>query len=366
MVTTPDDWRILIPVSRALARYPRIGLAVKAALAAALAWTAVALIPGSTDYPYYAPLGAVIAVSTTVAGSLRESVQGVVAIVLGAGIARAVDLVFPTNLATIAVVVLIGVLVGGWSRLGAMASWVPIAGLFVLIIGNNDPFDYVIAYGGFTMLGAGIGIGVNLAFPPLPLTPAEATLDRLRDTLADQLRDLADGLRQQEPLSGDEWDRRRWSIEPVSAEMRTTIQHAADARRGNRLAKRYRNKADLQYQQARALERLSFLVEDLTLLVAESEHDGNQRVALGPSLREPAAQVIERTAEVLRSVEGPAAGHDQLAAADQALHDLVDAVRHTRNTSEEDLFVAGSIVVSLRRCLGAVVPADLADTIPSG
>lgn len=326
----------------------------------------MAVIPGTTEYPYYAPLGAVIAVSTTVAGSVRESVQGVVAIVLGAGVARAVDMVFPTNLVTISVVVLVGVLVGGWNRLGAMASWVPIAGLFVLIIGNTDPLDYVIAYGGFTMLGALIGIALNLAFPPLPLTPAEATLTRLRDTLADQLCDLADGLRQQQPLTGDEWDKRRWAIEPVSAEMRTTIQHAADARRGNHIARRYRNKADLQYQQARALERLSFLVEDLTLLVAETEHSANERVALGPSLRNPAAAVIERLADVLRSVDGPAAGRHELAAADEALHDLVLVLRETRDTSEEDLFVAGSIVVSLRRCLGAVVPADLVGTVPSG
>lgn len=36
-MSVPDDWRILAPVSRLLARYQRIGLAVKAALAAGLA-----------------------------------------------------------------------------------------------------------------------------------------------------------------------------------------------------------------------------------------------------------------------------------------------------------------------------------------
>lgn len=366
MATPPHQWRALAPVRRLLAHHPRIGLAVKAALAAALAWAAVALLPGQTEYPYYAPLGAVIAVSTTVAGSVRESVQGLLAILLGVAIARGVDAIFPTNLVTLAVVVFIGILVGGWNRLGTMASWVPISALFVLIIGNTDPLDYIVAYGGFTMLGAGIGVALNLAFPPLPLTPARATLDRLRDALADQLADLADGLRQDRAPTGEEWEQRRWSIEPISAEMRTTIQHAAEARRGNRRARRFRDVADLQYQQARALERLTFLVEDLTVLVAESERADNDRLALGTSLRAPSARVIDRMVDVLRSVDGAAAGQDEARAADEALRDLTAAVRQARTTSEDDVFVAGSIVVSLRRCLGAVVPAELSETIPSG
>ncbi|HET7325973.1 MAG TPA: aromatic acid exporter family protein [Nocardioidaceae bacterium] len=360
------DWRIVAPVYRVLARFPRLGLAAKAAAAAAAAWAAVFQIPGSNDYPYYAPLGAVIAVSTTVAGSIRESVQGVVAILIGAAVALAVDVTFGPNLVTIALVVAIGTLLAGWERLGSMASWVPISSLFVLIIGNSDPLDYVLAYGGFTTIGAAIGIGLNLAFPPLPLTPAEATMSRLRDTLASQLCELADGLRQQQPRTGDEWEERRWTIEPISAQMRTMIQKAAEARRGNRRAKRYRNMADLLYQQARALQRMTFLVEDLTVLIAENERRDRERFALGQSLREPAARVIEATADVLRSVQGATAERDELRTADAALNDMVHAVRDARQASEEDMFAAGSIVVSLRRCLSAVVPSDLETTIPSG
>ena len=54
---------------RTWARHPRYGLAAKAALAASLAWAVVQLVPGpASAYPYYAPLGAVIATSTTLAG----------------------------------------------------------------------------------------------------------------------------------------------------------------------------------------------------------------------------------------------------------------------------------------------------------
>lgn len=106
----------------ALARHPRIPRAVKAAVAAVLAWLAVLPLGGAADeYPYYAPLGAVIAVSATVADSVRDSVQGVAAILLGAALAVCAGAVVPT-VPGLAVVVLLGTLVAGWWRLGEMGA----------------------------------------------------------------------------------------------------------------------------------------------------------------------------------------------------------------------------------------------------
>lgn len=350
-----------------LAQRPRIGHAVKVAVAASLAWAAALLLPGVADeYPYYAPFGAVIAVSSTVAGSIRESAQGVLAILLGAFVARTFDLLLDANLLTLAAAVGVASLIAAWHRLGAMNTWVPVSAVFVLIIGSGDPVDFIVAYGGLTLLGAAIGVGVLLVWPPLPLTPAQVTLTNLRQTLADQLCDLADGLRQEGPLSPDEWAQRRRAIDPVSAEMRAMIQQAAEARRGNRRLNRYRREADRQYEHARALEQLTFLIEDLTLLVAESEHSDARLVAFGPPLRPFAADVLERVSVVLCSVEDATAGHDELQEADRALHAFVDAVRDARSTTADDLFVAGSVVVSLRRCLASVVPENLVGTIPSG
>ena len=148
----------------------QLNISAKAALAAALAWLAVQPMGGvANDYPYYAPLGALIAVTSTVAGSVRESLQGLAAILTGAALAI---LTLQTDLpvvADLAVVVGIGTAVSGWHRYGAMASWVPVAGLFVLIIGRGDAVDYATAYLGLTSLGAAIGIALNIAFPPLAL-----------------------------------------------------------------------------------------------------------------------------------------------------------------------------------------------------
>ncbi|TKJ22193.1 hypothetical protein [Blastococcus sp. CCUG 61487] len=342
-------------LSDLLATHPRLGLAAKAALAASAAWVLVQLIPGpGADYPYYAPLGAVLATSTTLAGSARESAQAVSAITLGAAVALAADGLLGPNVVAIATVIAVGVLLAGWERLGSSSSWVPTSALFVLIIGHANPFHYVLGYAGLTLLGALVGVAVTAAFPPLPLTPASVQLGRLRQTLAEQLDDVVDGLQQEHPPTEDEWRGRMHAVEPVLTQMRAAVREADEARRGNRRAGRYRGTAERLYQQARALERLAFLIEDLTRLIAETEIAENEDVALGPSLRPAAARALAGLADVLRSVEGATADDEATERAYDALEQLVAALRHTRATTDEDLFAAGGIVENVRRSLASV------------
>lgn len=340
-------------------------MAAKAAFAASLAWALVQLVPGpGADYPYYAPLGAVIATSTTLAGSAREAMQAVAAITLGAGIALGVDAVAGPNVVTIAVVIGIGVLVAGWQRLDGASTWVPTSALFVLIIGNNNPLPYVAGFAGLTLMGALVGLAVTAALPPLPLTPANRQLSRLRDTLADQLDDLVAALQQDHPPAQDEWRHSRQAIGPVLRRMRAAVQRADEARRGNRLASRYREDADRQYEQARALERLAFLIEDFTQLIAETEIAEHEHVPLGPSLRPAAAGALEQLARVLRSVEGLTADAETSRQAYEALDAFTLEFHRIRATTDDDLLVAGSIVESVRRSLATVAPETGPSTAP--
>ncbi len=346
---------------RVWARHPRLGMAVKAALAASLAWALVQLVPGpAADYPYYAPLGALIATSTTLTGSAREAAQAVTAISLGAAVALAVDALAGPNLVTIALVVALGVLVGSWSRLGSSRSWVPTSALFVLIIGAGDPTAYVLGYAGLTLLGALVGLAVTAAFPPLPLAPAQAQLQLLRTTLADQLDDLADGLRQEGPPTEEGWRERTRTIDPVLAQMRAAVDQSAEAQRGNRRARRYAEDTGQQVRHARGLERLTLLVQELTDVLADTERAEFEQVALGPALRPAAARTLGALAHALRSVQAETADLDALHAADEALRELTDDVRRTRTSTQEDLFVAGSIVDAVRRGLIALSPPDAA------
>jgi uncharacterized membrane protein YgaE (UPF0421/DUF939 family) len=347
-----DAWTRFAAV---LSHYPRLSLAVKTAVAAAVAWTVVRALPAEVaeEYPYYAPLGAVIAVSTTVASSVRDSLQGVLAIALGAAVAWGASAVLPVNVATLAVVIAISTLIGGWRPVGAMASFVPTAALFVLIIGVADTSQFVLAYAGLVTLGAAVGIGANLLFPPLPLNQTQSTVSRLQDTLADQLDSLAEGLLSEEPLEPDDWQARRWDIETLSADTHAMVQQATEARRGNWRASRWRDQADRQYHQARTLEDLAYLVEEATSLVI-SEEAADEHVGAGTPLRPRVAHTFQSMAELLRGIDGGGVDPEQFQATKDVLGKLVEEVRDTRARTGADLFAIASLILTLRRALASL------------
>ena len=140
---------------------PKLALAVKAALAAMLAWLLVRPLGSfATEYSYYAPLGALTVVSTSIAVSVRSSFEVVIGILLGAGIALAVQVVPLPEPLPLGLAVVVGSLVGASGVAGAMSGWVPLAAMFVMIAGRGDPVGYTAAYGGLTALGALVGVAV--------------------------------------------------------------------------------------------------------------------------------------------------------------------------------------------------------------
>ncbi len=341
-------------------------VSVKAALAASVAWSLVQPLGGvADDYPYYAPLGAVIAVTSTVASSIRESLHGLAAIAAGALLSLATILTPLPVVVDLALVVGIGSFLAGSKYFGNKAGWVPISALFVLIIGHDDVLTYALAYLGLTALGTVVGIALNVAFPPMALTPMTDSVSRLRDLLASQLDDLSEGLLREEPLTEDEWKERQRSIRPSTEGLQREVDNAAESRRANWRARRWDETTELRYQQARALQHVAFLIEDMTALLVEHERSDLETVALGPRVRPYAAHALMEMAEVLRSVEGHTAAKQELCEADDALGKLIEAIREERSRSETDLFAAGTVVVGVRRALAPLVPEDLRSELPS-
>ena len=109
----------LLPASSGPVRYwqDQVRLAVKGAIAAVVAWALARYAVGQPD-PYFAPLAALLGVYPTVARSLREGVRYVAGVLLGAALAIPVGMLLGPGIAGIAVVVIAGVLVSGWHRLG--------------------------------------------------------------------------------------------------------------------------------------------------------------------------------------------------------------------------------------------------------
>ncbi|MFF2267109.1 aromatic acid exporter family protein [Cellulosimicrobium cellulans] len=348
--------RAVAAAARRWVRHPRWSLAVKGAVAAALAWFVGVLAPEPfSDYPYYAPLGAVVATTSTLARSVRESTQAILAILVGAAIARGVDLVLSPSALSVAIVVGLALLCSGWRRFGEMGTWAVTSALFVLIIGNAAKVEFVGAYAGLVVVGAAIGVGINLLVPPLPLTPTEEALDGLRDTLVDQVEALADGLDGERPPSAEEWEERRREVAPTLARARDAVARTREAARANLRLRRHRDWAVSQVRRSHELDVSADVVGSLVRLLVEWEREGRDDLALGARLRPLAARALDAYAAALRSVGTEPADEEALRALAARAEDLRSAVREARQEDDEDYFVAGAVVLALRR--GAAVLA---------
>ncbi|MBM9464267.1 hypothetical protein JL108_12470 [Aeromicrobium sp. YIM 150415] len=326
---------------------PRLAMAFKSAAAASLAWLIV--LPfgaGGPDYGYYAPLGAVIAVSATVARSSRRSIQTVAAILIGSALTAAVAWILPgPGVIVLTIVIAVGVLLSAVPWLGAAGQWVPLASLFVLVVDQEARVDYIASYAGLTALGAFVGIAMNAAFPPLPVRSLRRALDDLRTTTADQLERLSGRLRTD---PGDEESAPpEVALDPRRQHARQLVTELNDARRGNWRARHWTGDTDRQREYAAELQRLSLLVEDLPLVVDARQCEDHSRRALGPALRPLVADALGDCAELLRCAESLHADPTLLDTAERSVAQLEERTLGMRDEAG-DLFIAGMVVTVLR------------------
>lgn len=329
--------------------HPRVGLAVRTAVAAALAWFVVRLIPGTVDYPYYAPLGAVAATSLSVVSTMRHTLRAGLAVVLGAAIGLAARELLPSGVWTVAAVVAVGVLVAGLRWLDDLGAWVPTAALFVLILGGREPMHYPATYAGLVLLGGLIGTLVALAFPQLPLTPTERALARLRTALVEQLDQLAAGLEADELPDRDGWARRMIPLDHWRWATRQALQETEEARSWNLRAARWHTRLERVGRQVRACERAAWLVQDLAEIISGDELNGNDVVGLGPHIRPQTATVLHTVSGMFDSLSEGGINPDEIAAAHDALDTLAERVGDARTPSPDGFHVASNVVNSIRR-----------------
>jgi len=188
--------RLVVPLRPAAAgpvRYwqDQVRLAVKAAIAAVGAWALARYAVGQSG-PYFAPLAALLGVYPTVARSLTEGIRYVAGFLLGVALAVPAGILLGPEMAAIAIVVIGGVLISGWQRLGDQGTQVTFTALFVLLLGGHQPLHYVT----HRMVDVGIGVATGLAvnvvvFPPLQLRPAEHAIRQWGESIARALEDLS-------------------------------------------------------------------------------------------------------------------------------------------------------------------------------
>ena len=168
--------------------------AAKTAVAAGMSWFIAADVIGNS-IPVFAPLAALLTVQVTVWDSVARGLQRVLGVVVGVLVAYGFARLAGINAWSIALVIFVSLLAGRALRLGQQGSvQVPVSALLVLVLGATTggyALDRVLD----TVVGAGVGILVNLVLvPPTRLDEARAKVRGFGAALADLLRQVAGDL----------------------------------------------------------------------------------------------------------------------------------------------------------------------------
>ena len=343
--------------ARRLLRHPRVELALKAALAATVAWVLARQVPGAQEYAFYAPFGAVATTYSAVVRSVAEAVRTTAAILLGGAVGVLADVVLGPGAAAIAVVVGLGMLLAGLPWFGDARSYVPIAGMFVLLVGQGEELGYTAAYAGLFLLGAACTVVVSTVRPALPLERTDRALDALREACVEHLRSLAAVIDPGADEDVDLPDRDELS-RPLNR-ARTEVDELRQAARGNRRARRRSEDVARRSEYFRALQRAALLVDDLQATV-EDQPWGLSVAHLPEELRTPTADALRE----LAATTAEAATHDvepgRRRSADRATATLVSALHRygERGGSDAVTLVVSAVVTTLRRSLSALTPWD--------
>lgn len=322
-------------------------LALRAATAAGLAWLAVVPLPGVADrYPYYAPFGAVIAVSASVVASVRGSVQALVSILIGSGVAMAVMVLTMPRVLGLVLAVGLGTMMGAWHRLGPQGSWVPISAIFVMVIGQAHPEGFALAYLGLTGLGAGIGVLVNLVLPMSPITSAFHSSARVRAAIASETAALARSLEKPPDDDYQGWAERRRRFASLVEDVRREIREVIEARRGNWRTFHTGGDAQRHLDYARLLEQAALGVQQLVAALGPADPSAPYAPALSDRTRRNVGIALRSLSGVLDDTSD---GETALREADQAVAALTAELCNEHRIDGESGLAAGAIASTFRQ-----------------
>jgi len=303
-------------------------------------------------YAYYAPLGVLVTMYPTVAGSARTGAQMLAGLLLGIALGTAGTALTSLGLApvgAIAFVAGIGVLFAGVRMLGPGKSWVAIAGLFVLLIGGGgDVGEFSVSYLVDVGFGVIVGVAANLLlFPPLYLTEAGRRLSELRGQVSDRMSAMADSLTA--PMKDDVAlaDQARQLTTTLDA-VREEVHEADESRKTNPRGRRRLAEDELNYRRLRALERTVFLVWELG--------DGLDRLSTDDAPRDSLATAIRDVADLVASPPDAEDSLDRLRRASDSVDALVSDLDVRAGGRASSIRIDLMVVDCLHRIMDASRP----------
>jgi len=343
-------------------------LAVKTAIAATAAWFLGSLLPGELgDFSYYAPLGALVSLTPTLMDSVRSSLQTLVGLAVGIGIAWALIVSPLPGWVTVALAIGLGTLVAGLPGLGHGRDYVPIAALFVIIIGGADANDFSAGYLVQMALGVGVGLLVNvLIMPPLYVRESEAGITAARSRMVDALHNMADTLRSDDVPAPDDppaWDTAVAAIRHDIDAARGLMKDAIDSRRANPRTRWNRHDVTGDEGALAALERVAPAVVEIGDALRAALWGIPVPVDLDADVKRTLTDAIDAAADLIEAATDEDRVEEAAAASDRALNALRRAVRsaHLQATTTEsdddpaDDAGGENLLFALRRIHAAVM-----------
>lgn len=279
----------------------RLLFVAKTALAVGAAWLVAPYMPGVTDeYPYYAPLGALISMYPTLVGSARSGLQTLLGVATGIGLAALVVITIGPNWWSIPLVVGLGVLVAGTGWFGAGTEYVAIAALFVLIIGGQNADDYSLGYAAQMGVGVAIGLLVNVVVPPATfVTSANARVQAFQQGLASHLRNVGQIAGESDPPAHEVWAADAESLAETARAVRGALGDADRSMRGNPRAWLRRRSTREIYERLDELDQITHHIRDISECLADAVWERPAGLALDPALAGPLSAACQAVADVV-------------------------------------------------------------------
>ncbi|WP_449278854.1 FUSC family protein [Leucobacter sp. GX24907] len=218
----------------AMVRPARLLVALKMTVAATTAWVVGNLIPGELDdYAYYAPFGALIAMTPTIMSSLTSSIKALIGVLLGLLAAWALIFMGVNGVLAVALAVGISTMLAGIPGLGTGRDYIPLAAVFAFVVGGPDVKDFSFGFAVQFALGAVLGIAVNIIIPPpLETATAKHSVQDLRSRVADVVERIVDELGDDTGI-GSSWTDLITDLETAAGGAHDDLRLARLSRRGN-------------------------------------------------------------------------------------------------------------------------------------
>src|SRR5690606_23042669 len=198
-----------------------------------------------------------------------------IGIALGLGGLGLVSLGTPGVIA-MAIVVAVGIMLGGIVVLGAGRDWLAIAALFVLLLSAGGAEEFPLSYLLTMAFGVLIGVVMNLiAVPPLCLREASDELTALRDAVSSALHELARVLGEEE-IDVQRAAEATSDLAPKLAAAADEVSQAEESSRGNPRGRRRRAERELNARRLQSLERATAATQELGALLTRAADEDSR------------------------------------------------------------------------------------------